>query len=315
MPLDFCLVRAIAWNSEWLEARNTRLMQPQLSYQQQLPAPSSSARRRVHIQPAVSAAVATDVVSEQHSASAAAHAGRHHRKVIVSICTNKTCKKQGSQQVSSWDPPPPPPALSLLAAHLSARKPFAHLRCSVALVLFWCFGEISLWLLHSSNMTDGWSSLDRVATVSWDPQILKFAEDLHLDDEVEVLAVGCMAGCGNGPNIAMDPPGVVLNHMATPARFQDAMSAVAGVDIRPDVLKATELRLAGNADARQGDLQAAVAKYTQVPAAIHVGQVARPLTVFMSEGSAYAGVDYSAANGMLPSAHSGSASATAAADA
>ena len=77
--------------------------------------------------------------------------------------------------------------------------------------------------------------------------------------------MGCMAGCGHGPNIAVDPPGVVLNHMATPARFRDAMSAVGGIDIQPDVLKATELRLAGNADARQGELQAAVAKYSQVP--------------------------------------------------
>jgi hypothetical protein len=105
--------------------------------------------------------------------------------------------------------------------------------------------------------------LERKVTLSCDLQILKFAEDLHLD-EVEVRAVGCMAGCGHGPNIAVDPPGVVLNHMATPARFRDAMSAVAGVDIRADVLKATELRLAGNADARQGELQAAVANFSQV---------------------------------------------------
>jgi len=75
--------------------------------------------------------------------------------------------------------------------------------------------------------------------------------------------VGCMAGCGHGPNVAMDPPGVVLNHMATPARFRDAISAVGGVDIPPKALKATELRLAGNAAAREGDLQAAVANYTE----------------------------------------------------
>ena len=95
------------------------------------------------------------------------------------------------------------------------------------------------------------------------PQILSFAEDLHVDG-VEVRAVGCMAGCGHGPNVALDPPGVVLNHMATPARFREAMLAVGGVDIPPKALKATELRLAGNASARQGDLEAAVATYTRV---------------------------------------------------
>ena len=81
---------------------------------------------------------------------------------------------------------------------------------------------------------------------------------------VEVAAVGCMAGCGSGPNVAMDPPGVILNHIATPARFSDAMQAVGGVDIPAELLKATELRLAGNAAARGGDLDAAVAKYTEV---------------------------------------------------
>ncbi len=80
---------------------------------------------------------------------------------------------------------------------------------------------------------------------------------------MEVRAVGCMAGCGHGPNVALDPPGVVLNHMATPARFRDAMSAVGGVNIAPKALKATELRLAGNANAREGDLQAAVVNYTE----------------------------------------------------
>lgn len=94
-------------------------------------------------------------------------------------------------------------------------------------------------------------------------QILKFSEDLQLEG-VQVKAVGCMAGCGDGPNVAMDPPGVILNHIASPARFREALEAVGGVSIPQVVLKATELRLAGNAEARGGNLEAAVGRYTEV---------------------------------------------------
>ena len=93
--------------------------------------------------------------------------------------------------------------------------------------------------------------------------ILKFSEDLQLEG-LQVKGVGCMAGCGDGPNVAMDPPGVILNHIATPARFREALEAVGGVTISPEVLKATELRLAGNAEARGGDLTVAIERYTEV---------------------------------------------------
>lgn len=108
----------------------------------------------------------------------------------------------------------------------------------------------------------------------WGAQILKFSEDLQLEG-VQVRAVGCMAGCGDGPNVAMDPPGVILNHMTTPARFREALQAVGGVAIPPEVLKATELRLAGNAEARGGDLKAAVARYTEVTACGAAGERGR----------------------------------------
>ncbi len=51
--------------------------------------------------------------------------------------------------------------------------------------------------------------------------------------------------------------------MATPARLAEALSAVARVDVSPAVLQATQLRLAGNALARQGDLAGAVDTFTR----------------------------------------------------
>lgn len=77
-------------------------------------------------------------------------------------------------------------------------------------------------------------------------QILQFVQDLHLDN-VTVRETGCLANCGSGPNVAVSPPDVVLNHMGTVARFSEALRTVCGADVSPDVLRATELRLAGNA--------------------------------------------------------------------
>lgn len=75
---------------------------------------------------------------------------------------------------------------------------------------------------------------------------MQFARDLHLDG-VTIRETGCLGKCGNGPNVAVSPPDVVMNHMATPARYAEAMRAVCGADVTPDALRATELRLAGNA--------------------------------------------------------------------
>lgn len=88
--------------------------------------------------------------------------------------------------------------------------------------------------------------VDRAAHTVCDAQILQFAQDLHLDG-IAVRETGCLGKCGNGPNVAVSPPGVVMNHMATPARFADAMRAVCGAEVTLAVLRATELRLAGNA--------------------------------------------------------------------
>ena len=83
-------------------------------------------------------------------------------------------------------------------------------------------------------------------------------------DGVTVKSVGCMANCGDGPNIGIDLTGVVLNRISTPARFREAIQEVAGVVITLEMLKVTELRLEGNVLARGGDLEAAVERYTEV---------------------------------------------------
>lgn len=93
-------------------------------------------------------------------------------------------------------------------------------------------------------------------------QIAQFAQDLLLPG-VTVKTTGCLGRCGSGPNIAVTPPGVVLNNISTPARMAEALSQVAGADVSQDVVNTTQLRLAGNALAREGDLSGAVASFTR----------------------------------------------------
>jgi predicted metal-binding protein len=130
------------------------------------------------------------------------------RPVEVSICTNKTCKKQGSKQVSA--------------------------------VMQHSCGTMTASIWHEPPPGSSW--LNPALSV----QILQFVQDLHLDN-VTVQETGCLANCGSGPNVAVSPPDVVLNHMGTVARFSEALRTVCGADVSPDVLRATELRLAGNA--------------------------------------------------------------------
>lgn len=99
-------------------------------------------------------------------------------------------------------------------------------------------------------------------------QILKFASDLALP-QVDAIECGCLGNCGNGPNAMLVAPGgrgaapVELGHLATPARLADALRALCGADVGEATLRSTELRLAGNAAARSGDLLRAVELYTQ----------------------------------------------------
>eukprot|EP00879_Flechtneria_rotunda_P024747 GHRR01026254.1.p1 GENE.GHRR01026254.1~~GHRR01026254.1.p1 ORF type:complete len:195 (+),score=71.07 GHRR01026254.1:454-1038(+) len=93
-------------------------------------------------------------------------------------------------------------------------------------------------------------------------QVLKFAQDLGLTD-VNIQECGCLGNCGNGPNMLLTPEEVTLGHVATPADMADILRWQLDVQLPDKQLKATELRLAGNQLAVEGDLQGAAAKYSQ----------------------------------------------------
>ncbi|DBA94290.1 TPA: hypothetical protein ACH3X1_001904 [Trebouxia sp. C0004] len=93
-------------------------------------------------------------------------------------------------------------------------------------------------------------------------QVIQFAQDLALD-ELEIDTCGCLGICGNGPNMIVDPPGTQLSHVSSPAKFVEVLDLICNIQV-PDVfLKATELRLQGNAEARGGDLPAAECAYSK----------------------------------------------------
>ena len=91
--------------------------------------------------------------------------------------------------------------------------------------------------------------------------IAKLASDLNLPG-IEVVKSGCLGVCGAGPNVAFLPQEIIASHVATPARFLSALEAVAGVVVSPALMRATTLRLQGNALARKGDLKGAERVYS-----------------------------------------------------
>ncbi|CAL5228541.1 g11695 [Coccomyxa viridis] len=93
-------------------------------------------------------------------------------------------------------------------------------------------------------------------------QVLKFARDLALED-LHIEEVGCLGGCGSGPNMILMPGEVPLRHISTPAKVTDVLRRLCALKVPESLLKATEKRLAGNAEARGGDLQRAVVLYTE----------------------------------------------------
>lgn len=93
-------------------------------------------------------------------------------------------------------------------------------------------------------------------------QVIQFAQDLALD-ELEIETCGCLGICGNGPNMIVDPPGTQLSHVTSPAKFVEVLDLICNIQVPDTFLKATELRLQGNAEARQGDLHAAELAYTK----------------------------------------------------
>mmetsp|Transcript_7522 Transcript_7522/g.19304 ORF Transcript_7522/g.19304 Transcript_7522/m.19304 type:complete len:255 (+) Transcript_7522:123-887(+) len=91
-------------------------------------------------------------------------------------------------------------------------------------------------------------------------QILQLAKDLHLAG-LEVDSTGCIGRCGSGPNLALGD--IVVSHVSTPAALAKVLSVAGNYVVDDAILKATELRLAGNAAANRGDLDEAITLYDQ----------------------------------------------------
>lgn len=99
------------------------------------------------------------------------------------------------------------------------------------------------------------------------PQIAKITQDLHLP-LVEVQTCGCLGECGAGPNVAVIPLDgtrpLVVKHVATARRAGDLLRDVCAQQaVDEALLRATELRLAGNAAAGDGRFARAAELYTQ----------------------------------------------------
>jgi (2Fe-2S) ferredoxin len=75
---------------------------------------------------------------------------------------------------------------------------------------------------------------------------------------------GCLGRCGSGPNLALNPSGLLISYCATPAQLANLIERQClGGDGTRLILHAFELRLQGNAAAERGKLAQAEALYTQ----------------------------------------------------
>lgn len=92
--------------------------------------------------------------------------------------------------------------------------------------------------------------------------VLRFARDLGLDDVLDVDGCGCLGNCGSGPNLVLLPQETYMRHVATPTDLAQVLQWL-GLDVDQAMLRATELRLAGNALAGGGDFAGAVSKYEE----------------------------------------------------
>lgn len=102
----------------------------------------------------------------------------------------------------------------------------------------------------------------KVCTKMGSKQVLKFAQDLGLE-ELDVGECGCLGNCGKGPNMVILPEGITLRHVSTTADIADVLAWQLKVDVPQALIKATELRLAGNQAAMSGDFVGAIAKYQE----------------------------------------------------
>lgn len=97
--------------------------------------------------------------------------------------------------------------------------------------------------------------------------VLQFAQNLQLD-EVVTSACGCLAGCGNGPNLVVQQQGkkispVKIAHVGTAAQFLEVLRTH-GVQLDEQLEMATALRLRGNEAAKVQDYSTAISCYIQV---------------------------------------------------
>lgn len=110
--------------------------------------------------------------------------------------------------------------------------------------------------------------------------MLQYAKDLSLNNVI-VKECGCLGSCGAGPNAVLIPlppehPGknddenvrnrrqpLMLHHVATFADVIEILKNVCGSEIDETIVKATELRILGNAAAQNNDLTGAIGLYTK----------------------------------------------------
>lgn len=101
-------------------------------------------------------------------------------------------------------------------------------------------------------------------------QILQFGTDLS-HPLVRVEPCGCLGSCGKGPNVVIIPLETgptenspkIIHYQSSPARFVDMLHTFCNVTVDQMFLKSTELRLAGNAEAMDGNYENAIKLYSQ----------------------------------------------------
>lgn len=98
-------------------------------------------------------------------------------------------------------------------------------------------------------------------------QILQFGVDLR-HPLVKVEPCGCLGSCGKGPNVVVIPqhtsaPPKILHYQNSPAKFVDMLNTFCNVTVDETLLKITEVRLAGNAEAVNGNYLEAIRLYSQ----------------------------------------------------
>lgn len=108
---------------------------------------------------------------------------------------------------------------------------------------------------------------NRTCKAQGSQQLVQLGRDLHLEPALEVKAGGCLGQCGSGPNLAILPTDgtqpLLIQHVGTVAKLAAVLRDVCGAPVDAVLLRATELRLAGNAAVRDAQFLRAIALYSQ----------------------------------------------------